>query len=210
MQKTKRRTIVSAILVSAMAAVLLLAHVSYAPLDSLLQERFSSAGDVFRGLRVSTAAPVIADAGAPSRFLIPRLGIDAEVQPVGVNAKGAVGTPTRFKDVAWYREGPKPGEEGGAVINGHLDNALGLPGVFYRLPTVEIGDEVQVLDEKGTIMTFSVYAIDRYPYNQALSPDLMETAGRAELRIITCTGSWLSSKKTYSERLVVSARLTRP
>src|SRR5581483_2097891 len=64
----------------------------------------------------------------PSRLVIPALSIDANVQYVGVTATGNMATPHGFADVGWYKLGTIPGNQGSAVIAGHVDNGLGMPG----------------------------------------------------------------------------------
>src|SRR5437870_1232065 len=69
--------------------------------------------------------PVAQTVGEPQTLIIPKLGISAYVENVGKTSIGTMDTPTRSNDVAWYRYGPRPGEDGQAVIAGHLDTATG-------------------------------------------------------------------------------------
>lgn len=61
--------------------------------------------------------------GEPVRLVIAAIGINAPVEPVGVQANGDLATPTqnRWEDVGWYAAGPRPGERGSAVMDGHVD-----------------------------------------------------------------------------------------
>src|SRR2546423_777104 len=60
---------------------------------------------------------------ADAHLVIPKIGVDAPVEPVHVEADGKLGIPTRnqWDDVGWYQGGPVPGQRGSAVIDGHLD-----------------------------------------------------------------------------------------
>src|SRR5581483_3680239 len=83
-------------------------------------------------------------ADLPARLIIPSLHIDAPVEYVGVNAAGNMRAPSNFTDVAWYDRGTVPGTQGSAVMDGHVDNGLGLPGVFKNLATLQPGADIYV------------------------------------------------------------------
>ena len=141
----------------------------------------------------------------PARLLIPAISVNAKVQHVGLTKSGAMGIPSNFVDVAWYKYGTIPGEDGSAVIAGHVDNALGLSGVFKRLKDLKQGDIVTVVDKEGKKVTFTITSVVRYKYNEAPTEEIFNSKGKTYLRLITCGGKWLRSEKTYDERIVVTA-----
>jgi sortase A len=151
-----------------------------------------------------TPQPAIATStSTPSRLLVPALSIDAHVQLVGLNSKGAMQAPSNFTDVAWYHFGTVPGQLGSAVIDGHVDNGLGLPGVFKHLGDIEVGDDVYIVSKDGTKLHFRVSEIEAYPYTDAPTEKIFNSRDQARLTLITCTGTWVRGKDTYNERLVV-------
>ncbi len=143
----------------------------------------------------------------PVRLRIPALGIDAVVEQVGLTAAGRMAAPSRFSDVAWYTYGPLPGQMGNAVIDGHVDNGLGLAGVFKHLSSIKEGDVVQVQTKKGSTLSFIVDEIHSYPYTDVPTKTIFTTKGDARLTLITCEGTWVAEQKTYDKRLVVGATL---
>lgn len=144
----------------------------------------------------------------PQRLIIPAINVDANVQQVGVNAKGAMGVPNNFTDVAWFKQGPLPGQQGSAVIDGHVDNGLGLAGVFKNLSEVVPGDEVEVRTKQGELLHFTVEDVETYPYTAVPTDLIFNPAGPPRLALITCDGAWVAGEKTYDHRLVVYARFT--
>ncbi len=52
-----------------------------------------------------------------------------------------MGVPDNGHDVAWFKLGARPGEEGNAVIAGHVDDQKG-PAIFYHLDKLTKGDEI--------------------------------------------------------------------
>ena len=118
-----------------------------------------------------------------------------------------MGTPSTFYTVGWYSLGPKPGEAGNTVIDGHVNNALGLSGVFEHLGDVNIGDAVQVSGADGQALMYIVTSVQEYPTNGAPLDTIFATQGRSQLMLITCDGEWVSADHSYDKRLVVTARL---
>ena len=149
----------------------------------------------------------------PSRLLIPAIGINAAVEDVGIvpNGKwaGDMETPTqsRWEHVGWYDAGPRPGERGSAVIDGHLDDQYGQPAVFWNLRKLHAGDEVQVVMSNGKKLTFRVSRIAYYPPQAAPLQDIFGNSGGIYLNLITCAGDWIPSEGQTTLRLVVYTTL---
>jgi len=147
--------------------------------------------------------------GHPSRLIIPAIGVDAHVQSVGLawQGNGQMGIPTNFTDVAWYKDGPLPGMPGSAVIDGHLDGKDTPRAVFYDLGKLEEGDLVEVIDTSGKRLEFRVVKIASYDYNADSTEIFFSDSSRSRLNLITCGGDWITSEKTYQERIVVFTEL---
>ncbi len=142
----------------------------------------------------------------PARLLIPSLGINAAVQRVGLNSQGNIGAPDNFTDVAWFVRSAAPGTVGGvSVIDGHVDNGLGLAGVFIHLNTIRPGAAVNVVTKGGKTVYFKVTNVTAYNYERVPMEKLLQTSGSSTIRLITCDGTWVSDQKTYNKRLVVTA-----
>ncbi len=155
-----------------------------------------------------TAVPV-EENRLPSRLLIPRLSIDADVQRLGLTKSGDMAAPNNFVDVSWYKFGPIPGELGSAVIAGHEDNALSLDGVFKHLEDLMVGDDIYVVAEDGARAHFQVVDKKLYPYDLS-GPELervFHADDAARLNLITCAGTWLPEAHTNDQRLVVYTKL---
>lgn len=158
----------------------------------------------------STAAPIPVPSELPSRLQIPALSIDAHVQDVGVNGAGNMSAPSNFTDVAWYKNGTRPGQIGSAVMAGHVDNGLSLAGVFKHLSDISPGDDIYVVTEKGTRIHFVVLSVDAFDYKNAPVDQIFNQHDKAYLKLLTCTGDWVPGDRTYDHRLVVTAVLAQP
>ncbi|OGC87470.1 hypothetical protein A3B33_02360 [Candidatus Adlerbacteria bacterium RIFCSPLOWO2_01_FULL_54_16] len=147
--------------------------------------------------------------GKPVRLIIPAIGVDANVQSVGLSwrGNGDMGVPTNFTDVAWYNGGPRPGMPGSAVIDGHLDGKNVAQAVFYNLNKLQIGDEVQIVDSRGRTLQFRVVDTKVYDSEAAAGEVFLSEPSRARLNLITCGGDWDATRKLYSDRIVVFTEL---
>jgi sortase family protein len=148
---------------------------------------------------------------APLRVDIPDLAVQAPVVPRGLDAQGAVDPPPYDQPgvVGWYRAGVAPGAAGTALFVGHVDTES-KPAVFYRLGSLRPGAVVRVVRDDGRVAEFTVedvkvLARDGFDARQAYGA---REPGRAELRLITCGGSYDRASRTYSANVVVSAYLT--
>jgi LPXTG-site transpeptidase (sortase) family protein len=138
------------------------------------------------------------------RLSIPRLGIDTQIETVGLTKEGKMGLPSKPETVAWFNAGPKIGDAGNAVIAGHLDQQNGRPAVFAKLHDLEIGDTIEVLEDSDQKTQFKVVAKKSFAVDDTKA--LLEVFGPSEtenLNLITCWGAWDTDKDRYGERLVV-------
>jgi LPXTG-site transpeptidase (sortase) family protein len=142
----------------------------------------------------------------PLQISIPKIGVDTQIEQVGITKKGNMATPSNFSEVGWYKYGSLPGEMGSAVFAGHVDNGLGLPAVFSRLGELKSGDEIFIFTEKGDQLRFLVLEKKEYDYNATVEKVFTDKSGKF-INLITCTGRWLESQKTHDKRLVINAVL---
>lgn len=141
----------------------------------------------------------------PIRLIIPGIGVNAPIENVGITATGDLATPTQnpWEGAGWYSNGPRPGEEGSAVINGHLDRPGGYPATFWNLRYMQAGDSVIVVNAQGKTLRFRVIRISAYAPQAAPVQEIFGTTGGIYLNLITCAGTWIPSEHQTTMRLVV-------
>ncbi|TSC81971.1 MAG: hypothetical protein G01um101420_754 [Parcubacteria group bacterium Gr01-1014_20] len=144
-----------------------------------------------------------ADSGLPVRLKIPSINVDAPVEYVGLTPNGAMDAPKESANVAWFNQGPLPGESGSAVIAGHFGWKNGKASVFDDLHKLRKGDKLSVEDGKGAVTTFVVRESRRYDPKADASDVFGSSDGKTHLNLVTCEGVWDKASKTYSQRLVV-------
>ncbi len=139
----------------------------------------------------------------PVRLEIPSIKIDAIIYGAGLTSTGDMDISENPDEVAWYRLGPKPGEIGSAVIAGHYGWKDGHGSIFNNLHTLVKGDEISVYDQKGVKKTFVVQATQIYDPQADATKVFTSTDKKAHLNLVTCEGTWVNNKDSYSNRLVV-------
>ncbi|MGW7370301.1 class F sortase [Streptomyces sp. NPDC054841] len=143
----------------------------------------------------------------PVRFRIPRIGVDAPVMRLGLSRDNSLDAPPAGNSnlTGWYKNGTSPGGRGTAIVVGHVDNARG-PAVFYSLGTLKKGHRIEVLREDGRTAVFTVDAVEVYENEDFPDRKVYGAADRAELRVITCGGSF-DDRTGYQGNVVTYAHL---
>ncbi|MFG2292918.1 class F sortase [Streptomyces sp. NPDC048603] len=147
------------------------------------------------------------DHSSVQRVRIPSINVDAPVMTVGLDAQGWIDAPPAEDNnlAGWYLNGISPGQQGSAVIVGHVDNARG-PAVFYGLGSVRKGSRIEVQRYDGRTAVFEVYGVEVFAKDAFPGSRVYGDTGHAELRVITCGGGY-SKAKGYDGNVVVFARM---
>ncbi|MFI6933347.1 class F sortase [Streptomyces sp. NPDC050287] len=147
----------------------------------------------------------------PQRVDVPELGIQAPVVARGLDGQGAIDPPPfdQAGVVGWYADGASPGAAGTALMVGHVDTET-RPAVFYKISAMKPGETVRVVRDDGKVAEFTVDDVqvvtrDHFDAQQAYGP---RRTGRAELRLITCGGTFDRETRSYTANVIVSAYLT--
>ena len=158
-----------------------------------------AAGD-FKSVRTyATVAP-------PTRVRIPAIDlVTPPLEQLGrMPADQSIALPNRPERAGWFKDGPRPGQPGPAVIIGHVDWNHG-PAVFFRLREMKPGEAVYVDRADGSTQEFTVTAVRQvaksdFPTDDVYAPDL-----RSSLRLITCGGEFDYRAHNYLDNVIVFA-----
>jgi sortase (surface protein transpeptidase) len=123
---------------------------------------------------------------------------------LGLTSAGALQVPSTTAVAGWFTGSPRPGAIGPAVIAGHIDSHVG-PGVFFRLSRLRPGDRVYVRRADGTLAVFRVTAVQSYAKDRFPSLAVYGPTPDAELRLITCGGTFDPQLRSYLSNTVVYA-----
>jgi hypothetical protein len=152
------------------------------------------------------APPPSAAAKVPSpvSLTIPLIGVKTNLITLGLAAGGSMQVPSSTTVAGWFTGSPRPGSVGSSIIVGHVDNKH-RPGIFFRLPELKRGDDIYVKRADGTTAEFRVtenrtYMKDHFPTDTVYGP-----TPDAELRLITCGGTFDPVTRHYLSNIIVYA-----
>lgn len=177
-----------------------------------------SAGTASPPPSAAGAAPVVADGvphvvtalapAEPVQVDIPAIAVSSPLVDLGLNGDGTLEVPVDFAKAGWFTGGNLPGDPQGppALIAGHVDDHTG-PAVFFRLTELAVGDEVHVTRVDNTVAVFTVTESQQYPKDAFPADQVYAPVGDSELVLITCTGDFDSSARSYRDNFVVRATL---
>ncbi len=145
-------------------------------------------------------------AAAPVRLQVPAIGVDSELDELGLQTDGTLEVPSSGFPAGWYTGAPTPGELGPAIIAGHVDWS-GRPGVFFHLRELVAGDDITITRQDGTTARFRVTHVEQYVKDAFPTEAVYGDLDHAGLRLITCGGSFNRQMRSYDDNLVVFAEL---
>jgi LPXTG-site transpeptidase (sortase) family protein len=162
------------------------------------------------------AVPDSWPAGAkPVSIEVPRIDVDAPIIELGFEAGSNIpAVPTTGYQAAWYDFGPTPGVGYNALFAGHVDWQTAehspIPGVFYRLRELQIGDDVMVTLEDGTVVHYKVTGNVAAQFDDPNIVKAMQPTKKDVITILTCGGTWEPNPYeenggNYTHRIIVRA-----
>jgi sortase (surface protein transpeptidase) len=162
----------------------------------------------------SVAPPAPAQAASPAaaavprtvpvRVIIPAIGVNASVIPEGTDSSGALEVPplSAANVTGWWDGGSAPGQNGPAVVVGHVDSAAAGPLVFWHLGELKPGDVIET--EPGSLQ-FTVTALQEVGKNAFPTQQVYGPTPGPQLRLITCGGAFDPGTGHYVDNIIVYA-----
>jgi sortase (surface protein transpeptidase) len=187
------------------AVGLVVAHTSSAPSARLAARPSPVAVPSGRAI-LPVSLSTVEQTPRPVWLTIPAIGVKAPIIKLGLNRNGTLQVPGSTTVVGWYTNSPPPGATGSAIIAGHVDSRSG-PGVFFWLRTMRPGERIYIRRADGTLAVFTVTAVQMYAKAHFPTAAVYGPVPDAELRLITCGGTFDYARGSYLSNVVVYARL---
>ena len=140
----------------------------------------------------------------PRALYIDKIDVSARVLPMGVNNDGNIQAPRNIFDVGWYMGSVKPGEIGAMFVDGH-SSGLSSEGLFGNLDKLVEGDTLQIEKGDGTRITYKVVHTETVDLEAVDMKKMLLPYGSSlrGLNLMTCSGKWIDSSETLSQRVLV-------
>ena len=154
------------------------------------------------------AAPAVVV--SPVRLVIPQLGIDMDIEAMGLDADGAMALPADAATAGWYRFGPGVHAPAGAtVVAAHIDSWHDGIGPFSRLDDLARGGEIELAGSDGTSASYVVSEVRAVGKIDAPMAEVFDRGGEPRLTLVTCGGVFDSSTGHYVDNIIVTATPVR-
>lgn len=157
---------------------------------------------------VAAVAVYIVPPEKPRYLLIPKLGVDARVISVGLDALGALKTPANIYDTAWFNQSALPGQVGSMLIDGHVSSWTA-HGVFHDLKKLLAGDVMKIQRGDDTVFNYEVVKVQLYNADNVDMVAAMVSIDPSKpgLNLISCAGDVISGTNDFNQRIIVFAVL---
>ena len=140
----------------------------------------------------------------PMRIVIPKIGVNAYVQNVGVDQNQQIAVPNNIHIAGWFVDTVQPGEQGLSIIDGHVNGPTSDEGVFHRLKELAIDDEIRIVQGNGIERPFKVRITQSVPTEETATLLYSQDPSiQRQLTLITCTGRYNSETRSYDQRQIV-------
>jgi len=158
----------------------------------------------------------------PWAITIPKIDASSTLVPLGLTERRELEVPPVDQPLqAGYYAGENtadvgdevlPGEQGSAVVAGHVDGTgpdgrKGFPGVFARLGELGPGDDVLIDQADGGQLRFVVERVGEYDKDSFPSADVYQVADQPRLNLVTCSGPFDRNAGHYERNTVIFAVL---
>jgi sortase (surface protein transpeptidase) len=153
-------------------------------------------------LGLAAPTPALAVGTAPVQIDIPKIGTQAQIVPLGMDADGVMQAPDDPDTVGWFEPGVKLGVPGNVLLDGHADWG-GRLRVFGLLHQLVPGDTFQITSEEGDVLTYDVVWTRLYDAETAPLDEIFQHTSAQEVTLITCGGTFDPAIRMYLGRWVV-------
>lgn len=148
--------------------------------------------------------PPVATKAVPTRVSVPSIGAELPIVATGVREDGAMEIPDDPRTAGWYRFGPDPRTDVGAmVVSAHIDSRE-LVGPLARLGELTPGDEVIVALANEEVR-YVIERVDSYPKRVIDLDAVFDRSGPPRLHLVTCGGQWDPGTGSYEDNVVAVA-----
>ena len=175
---------------------------------ALVHGGYGAAGSILAGSGIVKSV----DVRTRWEIVIPRAGVRAAIVATPVTPAGVLGSPDNPEVVGWWHEGPRPGDSGNVLLDGHRDYTdregnVGT-GAFWLLPDLKPGDSILIrIPNALAIFVYVVQESIAVRWDDPVGVQYFESAGEPLLTLITCQGEFDRDQHNYSQRRIVVAGL---
>lgn len=161
----------------------------------------------------AAARPAPDSTPVPVGLEIPSIGVvtGSPLLPLGLDEHNRLEVPDAAEPEigGWFARGVRPGDRGPAVIVAHVDGN-GRPGLFSRLHELAPDAEIRVSRADGSMLIFRATRVAQYRKLDFPTESVWGDTPGAQLRLITCGGTFSERAGAHEDNVIVWADLAPP
>ena len=143
-------------------------------------------------------------ADQPRQISLPSLNKIGCIQRVGIDQNNRIAVPTNIHVAGWYVYGPKPGESGVSIIDGHVQGRY-QEAIFRNISNLSPGQKVSIQLGDLSWHDFEVISINNYSEEETASQQYVQLKDvDKQLTLITC--SYDQNTRSYDKRTIVRTK----
>ena len=144
----------------------------------------------------------------PRSLQIPDINLVAPIVPVGLEPSGILASPPGPDLVGWYAGGPRSGQPGNLLLDGHRDWHEGpRPAVFWSLDRLVPNQSQLVIWSEDQGFVYLVTENFRLHRDDPAGLAVLARTSDPTVTLITCEGRFEAASREYDDRRVVRGRL---
>jgi hypothetical protein len=146
--------------------------------------------------------PVLVE--ADMYLVVPKLFINTPIESMGSSSAGEVLLPTKNTNVAWYKDGVKPGANGSVFLSGYYGNDKA--GILKDASKLEVNDSIEIRYKNGKSVSYKVIEKTNYAPNEEIKPELLKKDDAKYLSLFMVSNSGATKIGLDAQRLVIYAK----
>jgi len=146
--------------------------------------------------------PVLAE--ADMYIAVPKLFINTPVEAVGSSAAGEVLMPSRNINVAWYKDGVKPGAMGSVFLSGYYGSEKS--GILKDADKIQANDIIEIRTKNSKTVSYKVIEKTKYAPNEEIKPELLKKDDAKYLSLFLIQDTGAKKIGLDAQRLVIYAK----
>jgi len=136
---------------------------------------------------------------------IPKLLINTPIEEKSSAVNEEIATPQDSVNIAWFKNGKKPGEVGNAILSGFTSGGS-TSGILTGLDRLKAGDEIKVMFKSNNNIVYKIIDIKRFKQGEEIPEDVLKKEDGKYLSLFAVSGSGVTPINAGRDRMLIIAK----
>lgn len=183
-----------------------ISRVKYSPVKAVMAVSSVPSKVRTKIINVPDKDPPAPSLEAASMYMsIPKLMINTPLEETSSSVGEDVATPQNPVNIAWYKNGKKPGEVGNSILSGFM-NGGSTSGILTGLDRLKNDDEIKVIFKDKNVMTYKIVDIKKYKQGEDIPSEQIKKEDGKYLTLFAVSGSGVTAINAGRDRMMILAK----